>query len=279
MSHRSLCALALLFLAGVTVSAQTPSEKPSLDGVWEITAMIDDGRLIGPQTIHEQFVRYRRITIAGQTLTVNVPGLAQPKTIIFVADFTQTPYTFDLAGTEKTGNKGIFITAGDTLMICLSDRDSPQRPTGFVSTPQSKTLLLTLQRVKVPTAYTPEPKVVEPIKPVPVHDLPDEATRKQLTGTWGHQTKDTIDYVTLNADGSMSATRTWKSAFKRAFHDDVRSSGDWKVQDGVVIVHVTTSTDKELRGQVYSYRIRTLTDKEVIAVDQSGQVRREWKVQ
>ena len=61
------------------------------------------------------------------------------------------------------------------------------------------------------------------------------------------------------------------------FHQDVRSSGTWKVQDGVVIVNTTTSTDKERRGQVGSFRVRSITPSELVAVDYNGQVRQEWK--
>jgi hypothetical protein len=61
------------------------------------------------------------------------------------------------------------------------------------------------------------------------------------------------------------------------FHQDVRSSGTWKVQDGVVIVTVTTSTDRERRGQVGSFRVRSINATELVAVDHNGQVRQEWK--
>jgi hypothetical protein len=61
------------------------------------------------------------------------------------------------------------------------------------------------------------------------------------------------------------------------FHQDVRSSGTWKVLDGVVIVNITTSTDKERRGQVGSFRVRSINGSELVAVDHNGQVRQEWK--
>ena len=63
------------------------------------------------------------------------------------------------------------------------------------------------------------------------------------------------------------------------FHQDVRSSGTWKVQDGVVLVKIDTSTDKERRGQLFSFRIRSISSTELVAVDGTGQVRQEWKAQ
>jgi hypothetical protein len=61
------------------------------------------------------------------------------------------------------------------------------------------------------------------------------------------------------------------------FHKEVRSSGNWKVQGGVVIANTTTTTDPERRGQVGSFRVRSITPSELTAVDQNGQVRQEWK--
>lgn len=300
---QSCLSLLMAFLITPTPGTQTTSnDKPNLDGTWEITAMLDDGKFVTPQQIHEQFIQNRRITIAGQTMTVLMPGAAQPKLLVFVVDYTKSPYTFDVAGTEKAGSKGIVVVSGDTLMICLGDPENKERPAGFVSTPQSKTMLLTLQRVKAETAAfkpvaqqtaatpkstTPEIPTIKITPTTPMSPAAPTATapmlteaqmRTMLVGTWGHQTKDAINYVTLNADGSMSAVRNWKSSFKKTFSGPERSSGTWKLQDGVVVIYINASTEKERRNQVYSYRIRTLTATEVICVDQTGQLRREWKV-
>jgi hypothetical protein len=75
----------------------------------------------------------------------------------------------------------------------------------------------------------------------------------------------------------MRANMQWKDQFKQMFHQDVRSSGTWKVQDGVVVINITTSSDKERRGQVGSFRVRSINGSELVAVDYNGQVRQEWK--
>ena len=97
-----------------------------------------------------------------------------------------------------------------------------------------------------------------------------------LVGTWGHQDAESIHYMTLN-DGTVNATMTWKDQFKQLFHQDVRSSGTWQVQDGVVTITINTSTDNERRGQTGSFRVRSITGSELVAVDYNGEVRQEWK--
>ena len=59
-----------------------------------------------------------------------------------------------------------------------------------------------------------------------------------LVGTWGHQDAESIHYMTLANDGTVNATMTWKDQFKQLFHQDVRSSGTWQVQDGVVTITI-----------------------------------------
>jgi hypothetical protein len=62
------------------------------------------------------------------------------------------------------------------------------------------------------------------------------------------------------------------------FHEDVHSGGSWRVQAGVVVCTTNDSTDRERRGQVGSFRVRTINARELTAVDHNGQVRQEWKV-
>ena len=131
---------------------------------------------------------------------------------------------------------------------------------------------MTLKRISAGDGNSPIPG-----QPPTIPTYEDEQLRRMLVGTWGHQDADSIHYITLNGDGSLSATMTWKDSFKQMFHKDVRSSGTWKVQDGVVIATTTTSTDKERRGQVGSFRVRSITPSELVAVDHNGQVRQEWK--
>jgi uncharacterized protein (TIGR03067 family) len=243
----------------------------TLDGTWEITAVIDDGRVIEPTNVLMSYAADGRVVISGQTVELVVPMTYQRKRLPFVVDNTKSPMTVDLAGAEKTGGRGIFLAGKDSVILCFSSRDRG-RPSTFASLPGSGNLLVTLKR-----AATGGGGSTLPGPPPSVPSYEDDQLRRMLVGTWGHQDADTIHYVTFNGDGSMSSTMTWKDSFKKMFHQDVRSSGTWKVEGGVVIIHITTSTDKERRGQVASFRVRSITSSELVAVDQNGQVRQEWK--
>jgi uncharacterized protein (TIGR03067 family) len=250
-----------------TAAAQT------LDGVWEITAVIDDGRVISPTEVLANYAADGRVTITGQQAQLIVPMTYQRKQLPFVVDTAKSPARLDIAGTERTGGRGILLPSRDSLVLCIASRDK-QRPSTFSSQPGSGNLLVMLQRYNANPGDPPAPN--QPPAP-PTYE--DEQLRRMLIGTWGHQDADTIHYITFNPDNSMSVTMTWKDNFKKMFHQDVRSSGTWKIQDGVLIAKIDTSTDKERRGQVMSFRIRSINSTELVAVDSHGQVRQEWKAQ
>jgi uncharacterized protein (TIGR03067 family) len=256
-------ALVALVTSGLRVSAQ------SLDGVWEITTVIDNGRVVEPTEVLLNYAADGRVVIRGQQVELMVPMTYQRKVLPFVMDGTKSPMTFDLAGAEKTGGRGILMASKDSVLLCLAGRDQG-RPNSFASPPGSGNVLVTLRR----TAGNANPQLPAPPN-VPTYQ--DEQLRRMLVGTWGHQDSESIHYITLGDDGTMNTLTTFKDQFKQLFHQDVRSTGTWQVQNGVVLLTITNSTDTERRGQVASFRVRTINGSELTAVDFAGQVRQEWK--
>lgn len=265
MTQASLRATAAIFVCTLLAAR---SYCQSLDGTWDITTVIDNGRVVDANEVRRNYAADGRIVIRGPQVEMVVPSTFQTKRLPFVVDTTQSPMTFDLAGAEKTGGRGILMASKDTLLLCLSGRNQG-RPTSFASNPGSGILLVTLRRATgnlAPTGQSPS-----------APSYKDDTLRGMLIGTWGHQDDDSIHYLTFNGDGTVNATNTWKDQFKQLFHQDVRSSGTWQVQDGVVTIKITNSTDGERRNQSGSFRVRSITGSELVAVDYDGQVRQEWK--
>ena len=256
----------LLFALAVSFAATAAAQ--SLDGVWEISSVIDNGRMVTPAEIRTNYAADGRVTINGQVAQFILPMTYQRKQLPFAVDVTKSPARLDLAGAEKTGGRGIIMPSKDSLILCLSGRDKP-RPTTFAPGPDI--LFISLQRATADAPATPTPGQA------PTYT--DDQLRQMLLGTWGHQDEETIHYLTLNQDGSMSTNMQWKDQFKKMFHQDVRSSGSWKLQNGVVLVKFDDSSDKERKGQLFSFRIRSISSTELVAVDGLGTVRQEWKAQ
>jgi uncharacterized protein (TIGR03067 family) len=252
--------IASLFISSV-------ADAQSLDGTWEITAVIDNGRVVEPNEVLLNYAADGRVIIRGQQVELLVPSTYQRKRLPFVVDNSASPATFDMAGAEKTGGRGIFMASKDTLLLCLSSR-SQGRPTSFASLPGSGNLLVTLRRASNDSSPGPVPTVPS---------YQDEQLRRMLVGTWGHQDTDSVHYMTLAHSGTATTITKWKDQFKQLFHQEVRSTGKWSVQDGVVTITNDTSTDAERRGQTGSFRVRSITGTELVAVDYDGKVRQEWK--
>jgi hypothetical protein len=211
------------------------------------------------------------------------PSNQQRRDLLFVADPNASPKTIDLGGaTDRTGSKGIYYLDRSSLFICLAGPDGKNRPTDFASRVGSNNILMILKQVDANSNIQPPrqlgPTPAPPPKAAEPPPNPDANYRRMLIGNWGHQDADKIEMMTFNPDGTFSSTRTWKNGFQRVFHENVRSSGTWKVENGIVIVAITASTEADLRNQIYSYRISSISATDVVYLDQQGRVRREWKV-
>lgn len=270
---------AVFVAAGFRADAQPvppppPAAAESLDGAWQVVSLIEDGHLAPPSAVREHFLKDGRLVVKGNTIHLHRPGSDAAREIAFVTDPSKSPKTIDLAGTEKVGPRGIYLRDGDTLMLALGGPGSMDRPTEFSSAPGSNRVVLTL--TKVPDRAAPDlPAPVPPPKPAPDADA---VLAKQLAGTWGFQDDDKVVYNTLNPDGTFSTSQSWKRGFKRVFHEDVRTSGTWKAENGSLVTRVTASTEKSQMGQIYSTKVYSIDAREIVLLDDAGRFRREWKV-
>src|SRR5215475_14706840 len=100
-SAKGIVVAALLLL----IASNSRATAQSLDGVWEITAVIDNGRVVEPTEVLTNYAADGRVVIRGQQVELVVPMTYQRKQLPFVVDSTKSPMTFDMAGAEKTGGR------------------------------------------------------------------------------------------------------------------------------------------------------------------------------
>ena len=285
---RLLLALCLLPVFSFFTQAAA-SDLEQLQGTWQITALLDDGVLVPEEVVRGRYIADLRLTFSAQSVSFIVPNTLQPRTILFVLDEKANPKTIDLGGAEKVGGKGIYLLQGDTLMVCLAEAGVEKRPAEFSAPKASPQLLMTFKRVPANPPATPQtaaqatpqpqpqPQPQPVVIPAPVAPPADDVMRKLLIGTWGHQDEDWVVLFTLNTDGTFSSNRSYKDKFGKLFHESVRSSGKWNLENGVVVCTITASTDKHMMNQIFSYRITAISATELTAVDQFGKWRKEWK--
>lgn len=275
--------LFLLLLQGLCLAQTEADDNKLLQGKWKVVTVLENGKALTEQEMATQLVADGYFTVDGLVISFLPPGQFEPKKIPFVLNSKASPKSIDMMGTAKVGATGIYLLSGDSLMLCFPGVSEKTRPGDFGNTAGSQRVLIVLQRANTmskPAASQPAvtqntgsalPKL--PPAPTVMQDM-----RMRLIGTWGHQTEESITYYTLNADGTFSATVDWKSGIKNTFKSDQRTSGTWSLNNGVVVVTITASTDSHLLHQVFSWRITNLGDRDLIAVDNQGRLRHEWKV-
>src|SRR4051795_1356434 len=135
----------LILSCAVLLACALKTQAQSLDGTWEISTVIDNGRVVEPTEVMLNYAADGRVVIRGQQVELLVPMTYQRKTLPFMVDSSKSPMTFDMAGAEKTGGRGIFMASKDSLVLCLAGRDQ-SRPAAFASPSGSGNLLVTLRR-------------------------------------------------------------------------------------------------------------------------------------
>ncbi|MFO0843555.1 MAG: TIGR03067 domain-containing protein [Gemmataceae bacterium] len=275
--------LAGLAFLGLATTAGGDQERERLQGNWNITSVLDNGEIVADSVVKSHLIYEGRITIKGSVLSFINPENFQLHEAAFVLSPDVRPKAIDLAGHGRTRSKGIYMLDGDSLVVCLAPPEAKSPPSEFGSPKGSHNLLMWMKREKVARATTVNrtvPVVVEKKPPVPATPTAAEIaakTRQKLIGTWGHQNNDDVVLVTFNPDGSFSSTRTPKQGFRKIFREPVRTSGAWRLEEGIIVVRVTASTERDLQGQILSYRIRSLTDTQVNLIDSTGRMHVEWK--
>lgn len=257
-------------------------ETRRLRGTWDITAMIQDGTVVSQTEVRDWMAQDGRVVLNGQTLSFIQPDTNSKRELIFTVNPAAEPKTIDIAGGKKGTSLGIYRLEGETLTFCLGRGEAARRPTDFSATPGSDSLLVILRREPgsrpaAPAEPAPEPKLPEP-RPAAARITTDDKIRELVMGAWGHQDDQKAETVTFNPDGTFSTTRSWKRGFRKIFHEDLRSSGTWKLKDGVVILTNTASTNPNAVLQVFSYRITDISPSEATYITSDGWVRRMWKV-
>lgn len=270
--------LLVVTVAGLAALGQSPSGPTTpgpLDGTWELVSMIEDGKPIPITLVKQTVLRDGRITIAGGFVALTRAD-GSTAFLPFSTDPTTKPKRLDLSGTRSIGGKGIYLRDGDTLLICIAGTDEQARPTEFGSLAGSGSVLMTFQKASDRTAPVARPTT----PPAPDKPPTGDNLRRALIGTWGHQTDELVEKITLNPDNTFSLWLSYKRGFKKLFEQQDRVSGRWDVVDSVVTMTVTASTLPDRQGQVYSFQVLRINNSEVLYRDnQTGQRRIEWKVQ
>src|SRR5262245_34229394 len=97
--------------AATSWAGDQDDDQAQLAGSWEITLIVDDGRLVPEAEIRRAFIKDARLSIQGQTVHLQSPTEKEPRELPFVLGPKSSPKTIDLADARKTGSKSIYLVS------------------------------------------------------------------------------------------------------------------------------------------------------------------------
>jgi uncharacterized protein (TIGR03067 family) len=295
----------VLFLCANVVRADNVSEEYKLfRGHWQITELVEDGRVIAPEAIQNMFPSGGRVEIIDNTIlfTSQLDGKKRTKTITI--DPSTYPKVVAVSTRDKTEGWGIYQFDKGRLVMCITDPAVAQRPTDFSSRSESKRMMMTLERSSEPKEgqgetgtfvskpVLPPPPAAKPAPSAqpapPATPQPSAATARVLTdaevlvmlrGTWKFNDGQGVLNVTMKPDGTYFSTREVLGAntFHQVFIPTPVSNGTWSVTQGQLKYHVTSSIYADRVNQAIPLSVRSVSQTDLIFVDYLGRMGRAVK--
>ena len=315
MSNRFLLGLSAILLANAAFADQESEEFKQLRGHWQITQLVDDGRVIAPDAIQSMFPSGGRVEIVDNTIlfTSRLDGQKRTKTIS--VDASSYPKGVAISTRDRTEGWGIYQFDNGRVVMCISDPSVAPRPTDLSARTGSKRMLMTLERTSEssewqgvnqtveskpnlppPPASTPKPPATPPTNPpisqpappaakpsvdVTARVLTDAEVLVMLRGTWKFNDGQGVLNVTLKPDGTYFSTREVSGAdtFHRVFMPTPVSNGTWSVTNGQLKFHVTSSVYTDRINQTIPLVARSVSPSDLIYIDYLGRMGRAVKAQ
>lgn len=267
--------MAGLALAVPSVPAQEKDADVSrLQGKWEVVELVEDGKVIPKDAIQEWLPSGGKFEISENAIIIHSPGDGKRHVKLFAIDATQSPKGLDIVTKEGKDAIGIFRFDDKRVILCLADADDP-RPTDFSAKEGSKRVLMTLQRPAAAAATPPaEPAPKKPPQGIAGVVLTDAEVQSLLKGTWRYLDNAGALYAIFSGDGTFRTVREVPQlrVFQKAFVQTPISAGTWKVHNGQLLLHITSSLHADRVNQTFPFAIRSISDKDFIFVDYMGRV-------
>lgn len=294
-----LCVSLILSANGLAFGQQTgtDAEFKRFQGAWQVTELVENGQVVSQQSLKTMLESGGRAEIVSNTIQFKT-ATGQKSAKVFSVDPTVHPKSIVISSLAKPEGWGIYRFEGERLVICMSDPAVAQRPTDFASRAGSKHMLMVLERtdgpkrvtdsVAVPKTNTtpnttPAREVVDVGPPPAKAPAPTAATARILTdvevsnllkGSWRMNDGAGVLQVSFDPNGSYRSYREVQdpSTFYRVFVQTPAAAGTWRVQNGNLVFHVTSSTDLNRVNRTFHVAVRSVSKQDLIFVDSVGRV-------
>jgi uncharacterized protein (TIGR03067 family) len=312
VTNRSLLSFvllpALVFVVLPTVVRAAPTavdtELERVRGQWRVIELVENGQEIPDDQMQYWLPGGGQLEIVDYTILFESPLGGAKTTREFRIDPTSYPKKITIKNKDTETGKGIYKFDGGKLVICIS-RDVSSVPNEFTAPKDSACALIVLEKNDPNNSATPkgaprpvhanppdmsqwksaEPTpapaaAVVPAGGVTSRVLTDAEVREMTVGTWRMTDNEGSVDLSYGVDGTFQSYRYYRMMqnFQEVFVPTPISSGTWQISNGRLITHVTASSRVGMAGQTMMPAVRSISQSDLILVDNFGRVTRAVRV-
>ena len=181
-----LWSVAISCVAWTTAVAQDQGYQ-ELRGYWQVTELVDNGRVIPADAIPGWLPSGGRMEIVDNTIVFTSPKDSQRRARVFSIDATGYPKQINVLDGNKVSGHGIYRFDDGRLVVCISPPSETPRPDDFSAREGSRRLMMVLVRAdskpaaQTTPAQTASSTTVLNLPPPPAAPAPAQITTKPLT--------------------------------------------------------------------------------------------------
>lgn len=312
VTNRSLLSFvllpALVFVVLPTVVRAAPTavdtELERVRGQWRVIELVENGQEIPDDQMQYWLPGGGQLEIVDYTILFESPLGGSKTTREFRIDPTSYPKKITIKNKDTETGKGIYKFDGGKLVVCIS-RDVSSVPNEFTAPKDSACALIVLEKNDPNNSATPkgaprpvhanppdmsqwksaEPTpapaaAVVPAGGVTSRVLTDAEVREMTVGTWRMTDNEGSVDLSYGVDGTFQSYRYYRMMqnFQEVFVPTPISSGTWQISNGRLITHVTASSRVGMAGQTMMPAVRSISQSDLILVDNFGRVTRAVRV-
>ena len=299
---------ALVFVVLPTVVRAAPTavdtELERVRGQWRVIELVENGQEIPDDQMQYWLPGGGQLEIVDYTILFESPLGGAKTTREFRIDPTSYPKKITIKNKDTETGKGIYKFDGGKLVVCIS-RDVSSVPNEFTAPKDSACALIVLEKNDPNNSATPkgaprpvhanppdmsqwksaEPTpapaaAVVPAGGVTSRVLTDAEVREMTVGTWRMTDNEGSVDLSYGVDGTFQSYRYYRMMqnFQEVFVPTPISSGTWQISNGRLITHVTASSRVGMAGQTMMPAVRSISQSDLILVDNFGRVTRAVRV-
>lgn len=282
------------------------TELERVRGHWRVIELVENGQEIPDDQMQYWLPGGGQLEIVDYTILFESPLGGNKTTREFRIDPTSYPKKITIKNKDTETGKGIYKFDGGKLVVCIS-RDISTVPNEFTAPKDSACALIVMEKNDPNNSATPkgaprpvhanppdmsqwksaEPKTapapapgVVPAGGITSRVLTDAEVREMAVGTWRMTDNEGSVDLSYGVDGTFQSYRYYRMMqnFQEVFVPTPISSGTWQISNGRLITHVTASSRVGLSGQTMMPAVRSISQSDLILVDNFGRVTRAVRV-